>query len=137
MASNSFSFDPGQLVRNFATPTPEQAKHKQEREALLNALDVLGGLSTSVDDKLVFDGDKFVFPARYDGDIPGVYKFLKEYERSQNAETSFVREFPARPHDGAAAMERTMKKLFGAVGAGIPTVTFFGSNPPPRLDVKT
>jgi len=135
--ANSFTFDPGQLVRDFATPNPQQAQHKKEREALLNALDVLGGLSTAVDDKLVFEGDRFVFPSRYEGDVPGVYKFLKEYERSQNAETSFVRMFPARPHDGAAAMERTMKKLFGAVGSGIPTVTFFGSNPPQRIDVKT
>lgn len=133
-----FSFTSAKdLVDSFATPPSAQAQHMAEKEALLNALDVLGGLSTGTDDRLQFEGDKFTFPARYRGDLNGIHNFLYEYERSQEQETSFIHYFPARPHDGAAAMERALKRLFGAVGAGKTQVSMFGKKPPRRIDVKT
>jgi transitional endoplasmic reticulum ATPase len=105
------------------------------RAAILATLDALGGRNTP-EDGLLFEGENFKLPARYKNDLEGAERYLRQYRRGQEAETSFIRYFAARPHDGAAAMERAMRRLFGTVGAGIPTQTMFGSNPPRRLDVK-
>jgi transitional endoplasmic reticulum ATPase len=125
-----------QVVDEHSHRSTQVTQVDAERAALLATLDKLGGLSTNTDDKLVYQGDRFVFPSRYKDNIPGIYNYLKEYERAQNAQTSFVRYFPARPNDGAAAMERAMRLLFGSTGAGVPTFTMFGANPPQRKDVK-
>lgn len=123
----------------YETNRPQDAtpEHAAQRAALLGVLDEIGGLSTNTDNKLRFEGDAFIFPTRYSDDIDGIHRYLKEYQRAQNAQTSFVKFFPARPYDGAAALERALKRLFGSVGSGIPTVTMFGSNPPSRIDVQT
>lgn len=135
---NAFDADQAaaQAVDENSNRSTQVSQVDAERAALLATLDKLGGLSTNTDDKLVYSGDRFVFPERYRDNIPGIYSYLQEHERAQNANTSFVRFFPARPHDGAAAMERAMRLLFGTTGAGVPTFTMFGSNPPQRKDVK-
>lgn len=144
MASNNVAIDPDQLramaqeiiAANQQVKPAENAEVTAHREAIIGLLGELGGMTTG-EDKLTFRGEHFVFPARYEGNLPGIHKYLKEYEEAQNAETSMIRFFKAKPFDGAAAMERAMRKHFGSAGKGIPTVTMFGSNPPQRRDVKT
>ncbi len=135
-AQPSFEEMARELVNQHTVKAPDVNTEVQaQREAIVAQLRALGNLSTP-DSALTYQGEKFIFPAKYAGDIPGVRRFLDEHERAQNAETSFIRFFAAKPHDGAAAMERAMRNHFGHAGAGIPTVTFFGSNPPQRRDVK-
>ena len=106
------------------------------RANILAALDRLGGL-TVTEDALLFEGTRFVLPATMKGSIPSAIKYLKDYQEQQEEEYSFSRTFPFRPLDGAAAFDRTMKRVFGSTGIGQATYSMFGRTPPQFRTIMT
>ena len=61
---------------------------------------------------------------------------LFSYWFNQQQPTTFQHTFRYRPHDGALAAYRQLKKTFGFVD-GKPTESFFGSTPPQMITVNT
>lgn len=102
------------------------------RKAILEALDSLGGLTVQ-EDTLAFEGTRFVIPASLRGDVQGAIDYLDEYRRSQESTYEYSRTYPYRPADGAAAFDRTMKRLFGSTGVGQATYSFFGGRQSPQF----
>lgn len=115
--------------------TQEQQSASTEaatREALIKALDALGGLTVQ-EDTLVFEGTRFVLPESMNGDIPRAVGFLREYQAQQEEMYRFSRVYPYRPFDGAAAFDRTMKAVFGSTGIGKAQYDMFGGRHSPEL----
>ncbi len=106
-----------------SSPTPQQ----RSQERLLEKLAELGGERIN-DDELVREGSKFIIPASMTA--RDARRFLKDYIEREESEHRYSRTFRARPWDGAAALERGMRKLFGTVGLPKPTLGFFSSTPP-------
>jgi transitional endoplasmic reticulum ATPase len=104
------------------------------RDKILKNLTDLGKDAVS-DDALEFRGTKFILPELMKGSLPSAIKYLKEYEQQQETKTGFVRLFPFRPWDGAAAFARAMMRVFGTAGIGKRTYSLFGSTPPRMISV--
>lgn len=99
---------------------------KTERE-LLKKLEQLGG-NLAQEDSLTFEGTKLIIPENM---TPSeAIDTIDRYIRQMEAPVSFDKTFQYRPWDGAAAVARTLKKLFGFSGIGVATQSFFGSRPP-------
>lgn len=117
----------------------KQFKPKTEAERLKD--EILGvltelGSGTLGDESIEFTGTKFKLPAMLEGRMDEVIAYLEEYRVQQETETAFSSGvMPYRPMDGAAAFERAMMRLFGTVGIGKATVTFFGKRPPQRRTI--
>ncbi len=113
-------------------------KNPQEeiREKALAALDELGRLSVK-DDSVRFEGDNLVLPRRFDGDLLGAAAFLEQIHEAEEQEFEFGRNFKFRPWDGAAAFQRALYRVFGTVGIGKATQSFFGSNPPQLISISS
>lgn len=108
------------------------SQEDREREALLYALGKLGQLNVG-DDKLVFEGNKFILPERYEHNLEGARRWLREYENQREKGHVFRRVFKYRPRDGAAAFTRALRKLFNHSGIGETTYGPFGMKFPPEL----
>src|SRR5215204_453515 len=85
-----------------------QADVKKEA---LEALAKIGGLLTTEDD-VVFTGTKFVIPETV-GDLYEAAKLLRARADDEENEQNFSRTFPFKPWDGAAAVARAVKRVFG------------------------
>lgn len=114
---------------------PQKTENQVLQEKILDTLAELGGLRVQ-DDALTFEGTKFVLPATMAGRVHEAITYLKDWERSQEAEFEFSRTFPYRPYDGAAAFDRAMKKVFGTAGIGGVIHTFFGDIKPEYITVE-
>jgi len=116
-----------------------QLKPKSEAEKLKDKiLDVLAELgSRSLGEQAIeFTGTKFRLPAMLEGRMDEVISYLMEYREQEETVTAFSSGvMPYRPMDGAAAFDRAMMALFGTVGIGKATVSFFGKRPPQRRTV--
>lgn len=99
------------------------------QEEILETLSRLGGLRVQ-DDSLLFQGDKFILPANMAGRVGDAVKYLNDWQKSQEAEYEYSRQFNYRPWDGAAAFDRAMKRVFGSAGIGKTVHTMFGDYPP-------
>lgn len=110
------------------------AEETRIRTEILATLDRLGGLTTQADG-LTWEGDRFVIPSRFSGNVGKVIDYLEEYRQSQETEYSYVRRFPYRPWDGAAAFDRAVQRVTGGAGIGMATWSFFGKNPPQQITV--
>lgn len=86
------------------------------------------GEGRTTDESLVFEGTKFIIPESMS--VRDARKYLKDWEEANEEPTYFTRDFKFRPWDGAAAVARALKKVFGMAGIGAPIQTFFGKNPP-------
>jgi transitional endoplasmic reticulum ATPase len=115
--------------------TAEKTQNQVMQEKLLATLAELGGLRVQ-DDALTFEGSKFILPAALAGRVGDAIAYLKDWERSQEAEFEFNRTFPYRPYDGAAAFDRAMKKVFGTAGIGGTIQTMFGDIKPEYVTVE-
>jgi len=71
------------------------------------------------------------------GKIDEVVDFLSDWDKQQNAEFQFIKQFMFKPADGAAALNRAMKKVFGTTGIGKATFSFFGKQPPQYRSVPS
>jgi hypothetical protein len=100
---------------------------KQDVNRLHQLLAELGGGATR-DDDIVHEGTRYVLPAGTT--VRAGIKFLKDYEARMEEPHNFSRTFRARPWDGAAAVERGLKKIFGHAGVPKAQYTFFGKQPP-------
>jgi len=119
------------LISAIADSNPELIMSGQDanERKILAELDRLGGLSVK-DDGIQFVGTKFVLPEMYSGDYLGAAQFLEQVHYQEEREFSFSRNFKYRMWDGAAAFQRALYRVFGTVGLGVATQTFFGENPP-------
>jgi hypothetical protein len=112
-----------------STTNSSETAEAVTREAILAQLDALGGLTVQ-EDTLTFEGSRFVLPESMRGRVRDAVRYLKDWEQQQEETYSYSREYLYRPDDGAAAFDRTMKRLFGSTGVGVAQVSFFGSQPP-------
>lgn len=105
------------------------------REQALAALDELGKLSVK-DDSVRFDGDNLVLPQRFSGDLLAAAAFIEQIHEAEEQEYEFDRTFKYRPWDGAAAFQRALYRVFGTVGIGKATQSFFGTQPPKLVSIS-
>lgn len=103
-----------------------------ELVSLLQSMDK----DTTFSDDMVTVGDsaKLVVPRGMT--MREVITSLFSYWYNQQQPTTFRRTFNYRPHDGALAAYRQLKKVYGFVD-GKPTESFFGSTPPQMITVHT
>jgi len=117
----------------------KQLKPKSEaeklRDTILETLAELGSRSIG-DESIKFVGTEFRIPAMLEGRMDEAIAYLLEYKEQQETITAFSSGvMPYRPMDGAAAFDRAMMALFGTVGIGKATVSFFGKRPPQRRTI--
>jgi transitional endoplasmic reticulum ATPase len=106
---------------------------KATQMAIITLLGELGGMNVQ-DDAILFEGNKIVLPESYEGRIPDVVRYLREYHEAQEKHHEFSKKFMYRPWDGAHAFNATMKKMFGTVGIGKNRpATFFSPERPPQM----
>lgn len=105
------------------------------KQSVLSELDRLGKLTVK-DDSIRFEGENITLPERFNGDLLGAAKFLKEIYEQEEEEFGFSRTFNFRPWDGAAAFQRAMYRVFGTVGLGKATQTMFGKIPPRLITIQ-
>ena len=120
---------PNEIIR-----TTLEEERKTDDERLLEALAMLGGTRVS-DEDLVFDGDTLVIPANWTA--RDARSYLNDYIKRQDEETEYERIFRYRPHDGAAALQSTLRRIFGSAGVARGIETFFGRIPPTLISVPT
>lgn len=127
------------MVQEGQQPTADSVRKTEEARVkleILSTLDRLGGLTVQ-SDGLTFEGERFVIPARFAGSVRSVIEYLTEYEESQETEYDYVRQYPYRPWDGAAAFDRAVKRVTGSAGIGRATFSFFGKQPPQQITITT
>lgn len=100
---------------------------------LLAMLTELGGESIQ-DDTLVREGTRLVLPENMTS--AEAIDYLAAYRERETQIQTYSHTFRARPWDGAAALERALRKLFGTAGIQRGQESFFGSTPPERRTVK-
>ena len=116
------------MTQQHSTTSEESAT----RAAILAALDRLGGLSVQ-EDTLVFEGSRIVLPESMRGSVGDAVAYLRDWQEQQEEEYTYRRTYPYRPTDGAAAFDRTMKRVFGSTGVGQATWSFFTGKQPPEF----
>lgn len=103
------------------------------QEAILGELERLGAKRVG-EDAIAREGTRMVLPATMAPQ--DAVTFLNNYIEQQETRTRFSRKFRYRPDDGAAALERALKRVFGSAGIGKATWTFFGKEPPERRTIN-
>ncbi len=82
---------------------------------------------------VVRDGAQIVLPK--DMDYDSAIEWLERKRDEDNETVGFAEQTPFFPLDGAVAMMRAMREMFGWVQA-VPTMSFFGSKPPQMISVE-
>lgn len=104
-----------------------QEQLASEEEKFMNALAEYGG-QRPTDDDIAQEGTKLVIPQTM---TPATaVEFLEKFIEREEKEHQFDRLYRFRPWDGAAALQRALLKMFGTVGIGKRTQSFFFSHPP-------
>lgn len=116
------------ITENGTSESKLTSVQRVERDLLATLAELGGQLVT--EDNLHFEGKQYVFPKTMEGDIPGVINFLKEHLKQQEQETRFSRVFNFRPLDGARALSKALKRVFGTSGHQKAQFSFFGTTPP-------
>lgn len=107
---------------------------KRGERKIMELLAELGGRQPQ-DDAVVFEGTKFVVPASMT--YADAIQFLDRVRQAQEQPTGFNRKFNYRPFDGAHAFQAALKRVMGTTGIGVTIESFFGSQPPQTVSVKT
>lgn len=112
-------------------------KAERDQQALLAALTELGSSAVG-DDSIIFEGTQLVLPKNLEGDegVDKAIKTLRDWQRQQDSTFEFSRTFDYRPHDGAAAFDRAMRRVFGTAGIGKTWYSFFGTHRPQLVTVE-
>lgn len=127
----------GRVVREKQEAENQMSKEQQVREAFLTVLAQLGNLTTS-EDAIVFEGDKLILPASYEGRVQDAIEYLGRYHEAQETHYQHSRVFKYRPWDGANTFQQTLYRYFGTTGIGKETFSFFfGSRPPQMHTIST
>lgn len=117
------------MAKTIASTESAQSDQSRTRNAILAALDELGGLTVQ-EDSLAFRGTEIILPESMRGSVSDAIEYLQEWKEQQEETFEFSRTYPYRPFDGAAAFDRTMKRIFGSSGIGKATYSFFGRQAP-------
>lgn len=110
------------------------SKEEQYRDAISAMLRKLGSMTVQ-DDALVFEGEKFVLPAQYQGKVAEAVKFLVDYEKQNQQPFNIHKVFNYRPFDGAHAFTEVMRRITGTSGFGVTKWTMFGPVHPSFVSV--
>ena len=113
----------------------EPTQEEKLRDAVSALLGQLGQLSVQ-EDALIFEGERFVLPAQYQGKVPQAIDFLRNHVKQESMTFAFNRTMPYRPYDGAYAFMTTMRNLTGTTGFGVNRMTFFGPEPPEFISIN-
>lgn len=96
-------------------PAPEKTKKETAadrlNENILNTLAELGGRAVA-DDEISF-GSHFQLPELYRDNLRGAVDFLIKWIESNEEPHRFMREYPFKPWDGAVAVSRAFRRVFG------------------------
>ncbi|MFK4187250.1 AAA family ATPase [Streptomyces sparsogenes] len=112
--------------------SPEEAS---QRAAMALLAEIGGGRVGESD--LTFEGQRFVLPEQYRGNVREARRFLERWEKQQSTQHTYSKVFRYRPYDVAHAVTLALKEAFGTTGVGETTMTFFGPQPPQFVDVPT
>jgi transitional endoplasmic reticulum ATPase len=99
----------------------------------LQQLAVIGGQLTN-DDDIRFEGNAFVFPEKYAGNLEGLANDVVRYVRGQQEEVLVDRTFDYRPYDGAYATFHCLKQYFGYAQSKAKQGAF-GPQPPHEISI--
>ena len=119
-----------------ATTVARRAVAATQQELQIEALKqlaVIGGLLT-VDEDIVFDGKRFVFPEQFQGDLPGLSQFVTRYVQSQEEQVLVQQAFDYRPYDVFHATYVCLKEHFG-YAQGKAKRGMFGPEPPQEITI--
>lgn len=114
----------------------EDSKDTANRQAIWAALDALGQTVVQ-DDAITFEGSAIVLPEAMAPEVDGAIEHLKKFRDAQGKPTRVARTFAYRPFDGAAAFDRAVRRVFGMGGVGKETMSFFGPQPPVKVEIAT
>lgn len=108
------------------------------RERALMALRTLGELNGVEEDKITFEGKKFILPETMRGPnwADQATRYIEDFRKAMDAETAFSRTYRFRPNDGAYAFQSAMQIAFGTTGVGQTVHTFFGDYPPEQRSIN-
>jgi hypothetical protein len=126
-----FLDDVQERKRKGAGPSQED-KIRDAVNALLSQL----GQSRVQDDSLIYEGEKWVIPAVYQGKLQQGIDFLRNHMKQDEMKFDFTKILPYRPYDGAYAFMQVMRNLTGTTGFGVARMTFFGPQPPEFVSIK-
>lgn len=96
-------------------------------------LRVVGGELTK-DDDITFEGNRYVFPTKFQGDLEGLLNDVVRYVRGQEEMIRVIKTYQYRPTDGAHAVYQVLKQYFG-YAQSIPTKTFWGKEAPQEMTI--
>lgn len=102
-------------------------------QSAIAQLRVIGGELTK-DDDITFEGTRYVFPAKFQGDLQGLWEDVSRYVQGQQEEIKIEKTYEYRPYDGAHATYQVLKQYFG-YAQSIPTKTFFGKEAPQEITI--
>jgi len=133
---------PEELLAEFLDNVQEEKRRGKEpsqeeklRDAVSALLKQLGQMTVQ-EDSLLFQGDKFILPAQYQGKVQQAIDFLRNHMKQDEMKFDFNRTMPYRPYDGAYAFMTVMRQLTGTTGFGVNRMTFFGPEPPEFVSIK-
>jgi len=115
----------------------EQGPSEDEkiRDAVNEILAKLGEKRVQ-DDSLIYEGDKWVLPQQFRGQLDKAIDFLRNHKKQEEMKFDFTKTLPYRPFDGAYAFMQVMRLLTGTTGFGVTRMTFFGPQPPEFRSIK-
>lgn len=118
-----------------ANRAKQPSQEEKLRDAITYALGQLGGLTVQ-DDALIFQGERFVLPAQYEGKVQSAIDFLRNHIKQQEQPFDFSVTMDYRPYDGAYAFMETMREITGTTGFGVTKMTMFGPQNPEFLSIN-
>jgi transitional endoplasmic reticulum ATPase len=115
-------------------PTKAAINTQQRLQAqALAQLAIIGGQLTK-DDDIKFEGQSFVFPEKYAGNLKGMLTDVTRYVTGMEEEVLIDKTFDYRPMDGAYATLQCLKQFFGYAKSKAHQGAF-GPQPPQELSI--
>lgn len=108
---------------------------KKRREEVMNLFQVLGGGEIGGDDAVREHDENYLVKPRGMSDAKAARLFADRATANDKVAT-ISRTFRYRPWDGAVAVNRAMKEVYGIASMGKPIHSFFGTKPPEEIDVQ-
>lgn len=112
---------------------PKQTTQQQLQTRALQQLAVIGGELTK-DDEVTFDGNKYIFPERFQSNLSGLAEDVVRYVQSMGEIVIVRTVLPYRPYDGAYAARQCLKDYFGYASSKAKD-TPWGKEPPQEITI--
>ncbi|MFG3718230.1 AAA family ATPase [Streptomyces massasporeus] len=141
MANNPFGITPDAVLAMVQEAHTQQATELSREEAVRSAamalLAQVGGKTVGEKD-LVFEGQRFVLPAQYEGKLGEAINFLQRWKEQQGKTHEYSKVFKYRPYDVAHALTLALTEVFGTSGMGESWTDMFGDEHHPQfIEVTT